>query len=141
MKVVIFVIGSTEIAIPENYVDDIFILSHITRVPVAPPFMGWIGNWKGAIIPIIDLAPFVSEKLKAVVGQKIGMAIKPSVKDSTFALVIDRIICVATIDEMPSHGEVPVFVENIAMRNGTRLWILSPPLLEKMLIHYLENIR
>jgi chemotaxis signal transduction protein len=141
LKVMTFSIGSTLLAIESHLIEEIFVLSNITRIPVAPPFMNWIAPWQGNVIPIVDLSPFVSEKLKGIVTSKIGMAVKSGGKDLVYGLVVDEI---GTTQPLPVVAvppkELPYFAKSRVLLGENLLWVVSSSKIEKMVIGHIGKL-
>ncbi|MBU1238567.1 chemotaxis protein CheW, partial [Myxococcota bacterium] len=137
-KVLTFSIGSTILAIERSIIEEVFVLSNITRIPVAPPFMNWVANWQGTIIPVVDLSPFVSEKLKVIVSRKTALAVKATGQDSSFALVVDDIgsnLDLSTV-AIP-ESQLPYFAKGRLFHNDEMIWLVSPSKIEKMVIGHI----
>ena len=140
-KVLTFSIGSTILAIERTIIEEVFVLSNITRIPVAPPFMNWVANWQGTIIPVVDLSPFVSEKLKVIVSKKTALAVKATGQESSFALVVDDIG--SNLDLSPvalPENQLPYFAKGRLFNNDEMIWLVSPAKIEKMVIGHIGKL-
>jgi chemotaxis signal transduction protein len=139
--VLVFLIGKTKLAIDPGLINEIFVLDHITKVPVAPLFMRWVGSWQGNIIPVIDLSPFVSEKLKVVVAKKKAISVQISGRETLFAIIVDNIenvIEVKTVETIQS--EIPYYAENkVISKNQEAYWKVSPRKIGKMVISNIDS--
>ncbi len=140
-KVLTFFIGSTQLAIERTIIEEVFVLSNITRIPVAPPFMNWVANWQGTIIPVVDLSPFVSEKLKVVVSQKTALAIRSGGHDSAFALVVDDIGSNMDLSQVAlPENQLPYYAKGRLLHREQMIWLVSPSKIEKMVIGHIGKL-
>ncbi|MGM0596787.1 MAG: chemotaxis protein CheW [Myxococcota bacterium] len=140
-KVLVSVIGNTKFAIELKHIKEVFILSQVTRIPVAPPFMNWVDNWQGEIIPIVDLAPFVSEKIKALVTNKLAMAVQYGHETTAYALVIDKVIEIKEVNSLSlARDNLPYFTKDKIIWNQDRLLLVDPSRINKMIKAYISDL-
>ncbi|MBN2725721.1 MAG: chemotaxis protein CheW [Deltaproteobacteria bacterium] len=140
-KVVVFRLGDRFAALEEKYSEEFFVLNHITRVPVAPPYMGNICNWQGNIIPVIDISPFFGEKARSVVTKLVAIAVNTSGKDNLFSLVTDGVEGVYELtDKTEEKNDLPFFSSNLLEFRGGDIYMISPFIIEKFITNHLKKI-
>ena len=140
-KVITFTIGNVELAVKSDLVEEIFVLTNITRVPVAPAFMNWVGNWQGHIIPIIDLSPFLSQKLKGIVSKKTGLVLGSVEENNVFALVVDNIGTTDTLQVVAGpESELPYFAESRVLRDENMLWLISASKIKNIVSNHIGHM-
>ena len=140
-QVLTFRIGTVTLAIDRSIIEEVFVLSNITRIPVAPPFMNWVANWQGNIIPVVDLSPFVSEKLKGIVSRKTALAIKAGGTDSVFALVIDDIgVHMDLLEVAVPESQLPYYAKGRLMHEESMIWLISSSKIEKMVVGHIGKL-
>ena len=124
----IFSIGNRKLAINAEFVKEVFSLSRLTRIPIAPSFMPWVVNWQNSIIPVIDLSLFISHRAKTVLESHSSLIIQKHDFSSAFALVIDNIQGVSSNDKLIIREDlIPYFAEGvIETKDKEQLWVIEP---------------
>ena len=59
-NVIVVALGSGRYAIDLRWVQEIFTLTHLTPIPTAPPSVAGAVNFRGAILPVLAIAPLVA---------------------------------------------------------------------------------
>ncbi len=138
--VLVFHIGRQLLCLRLESIAEIFVLSQITRVPVAPVFMRHVVSFRGLILPVVDLSPFLGEPIKATVTHKTAIAVHQGAAEPHFALVVDSMFSVAAGRlQTESAQELPFFVENVlALPKGTSAWNISPARIERFILGQLS---
>lgn len=138
--VLVFYIGQHFLSLNLESISEIFVLSQVTRVPVAPVFMRHVVTFRGMILPVVDLAPFLGEPIRATVTHRTAVAVHLETPEPAFALVIDSVVSVATgklLNEKPA--DLPFFVEEpIGLPKGMMAWNVSPKRIEKFILSQLS---
>lgn len=127
-QLVVFNLGQEEYGVDILQVQEIKLLSEITRVPNAPDFVEGVVNLRGDVVPVIDLYKrFNLETAETTDESRIVIV---NVKDITVGITVDAVSEVITLDESafappPAlvSGIEASFVEAIG-RLGERLLIL-----------------
>lgn len=55
-QVLLFHLGGETYGLPINAIREIIGISHLTKIPLAPPFLRGVMNLRGAVVPVVDLA-------------------------------------------------------------------------------------
>ncbi len=138
--VLVFHIGKQLLSLSLESISEIFILSQITRIPVAPVFMRHVVSYRGLILPVVDLAPFLGHPIKATVTHKTAIAVHPGNQEPFIALVVDNMVSV-TQTRMRDTGdsETPFFVEQEqVLPKGLFAWNISPARIERFILNQLN---
>ncbi len=141
-SVLTFTLGDTLLAVERTIVEEVFVISSVTAVPVAPPFMGWVTNWQGNIIPVVDLSPFVSQKLKGIIAHKTALALKAGGKDSLFGLIVDQIGATRDLREVGvPKSQLPYFAKaRLSDTDSNRIWLISPARIEQLAVSHMGKV-
>jgi chemotaxis signal transduction protein len=138
--VLVFHIGKQLLSLKLEFISEIFVLSQITRIPVAPLFMRHVVSFRGLILPVVDLAPFLGEPIKATVTHKTAIAVHQGVVEPQFALVVDSMFSVASGQVKETEGQLPFFVDNVqALPKGITAWNVSPARIERFILGQLSS--
>lgn len=139
--VLVFHIGKQLLSLSLESIAEIFVLSQITRVPVAPVFMRHVVSFRGLILPVVDLAPFLGEPIKATVTHKTAIAVHQGAAEPQFALVVDSMFSVAAGRPVEAPGqELPFFVEEVlTLPKGITSWNISPARVERFILGQLSS--
>ncbi len=139
--VLVFHIGQHLLSLSLEAISEIFVLSQVTRVPVAPVFMRHVVAFRGLILPVVDLSPFLGESIRATVTHRTAVAVHLEDPEPVFALVMDSVVSVTS--GKPSENdstELPFFVENIlTLPKGVSSWHVSPSRIEKFILGQLSS--
>jgi len=139
--VLVFHIGQHLLSLPLDAISEIFVLSQVTRVPVAPVFMRHVVAFRGMVLPVVDLAPFLGESVRATVTHRTGVAVHLDVPNPSFALVLDSVVSVATGKAQPdASADLPFFVDaEMSLPKGVTAWNVSPLRIEKFILGQLSS--
>lgn len=146
--VLVFHIGKQLLSLSLESISEIFVLTQITRVPVAPVFMRHVVSFRGLILPVVDLAPFLGEPIKATVTHKTAIAVHQGDSEPQFALVVDSMFSVAAGRSTSEAGrraeapeqELPFFVEEVlTLPKGMSTWNVSPARVERFILGQLSS--
>ncbi len=138
--VLVFHIGKQLLSLRLESISEIFVLTQITRIPVAPVFMRHVVSFRGLILPVVDLAPFLGEPIKATVTHRTSIAVHQGSTEPQFALVVDSMFSVAAGHVQETGEQLPFFVENVqVLPKGLTAWNISPPRIERFILGQLSS--
>ncbi len=138
--VLVFHIGKHLLSLKLDSISEIFVLSQITRIPVAPVFMRHVVSFRGMILPVVDLAPFLGEPIKATVTHRTAIAVHQGTVEPQFALVVDSMYSVASGQVKETQEQLPFFVENVqTLPKGILAWNVSPARIERFILGQLSS--
>lgn len=96
-QLVVFQLGGEEYGISILYVQEIKLLSEITRVPYAPFFVKGVVNLRGSVLPVIDLKKRLSLAEEAYSEESRIMILK--IDDISFGMLVDSVREVLAVNE------------------------------------------
>ena len=136
-KYLTFAIGEDAYGIEIGYVDDIIGVQNITYVPRQPEYVKGVINLRGLIIPVIDIRIRFNEAVRDYDDRTCIVVIK--IDDMPVGIVVDRVLEVASIDEVTvpsSFSETNNnFMTGIGKYNGKVVMLVdSKALLEDIVI-------
>lgn len=104
MQIVVFRLGSEEYALSIDQIKEVVITPHITRIPMAPPFMLGVANVRGNIIGIVDL------NVRFGVSKTADVFLSSDTQPSSYTLVIasEEYKVGLIVLEVPNTVSVPV---------------------------------
>jgi len=138
--VLVFHIGKQLLCLKLESISEIFVLTQITRIPVAPVFMRHVVSFRGLILPVVDLAPFLGEPIKATVTHRTAIAVHQGTAEPQFSLVVDSMFSVGSGHVQEAEGQLPFFVENMqALPKGLFAWSVSPARIERFILGQLSS--
>ena len=96
IDIIVFESGDRRYAIELEYVQEVFALGYITRVPLAPAPIQGATNVRGRMVPVIALEPLFGTPLtsKLLPGTT---ALLVAVEDAMAAVVVRRVIDVTSV--------------------------------------------
>jgi purine-binding chemotaxis protein CheW len=98
-NVLVFALGEERHALELRWVREIFTLVALTPVPTAPPALLGVVNFKGAIVPVLDLRVLLGSAAPARPLQPGDALLLVDVDGTRVALAVDRIDAVTAVDE------------------------------------------
>ena len=130
-NVIVLAINKSRYAIEIRWVREVFTLGHVTPVPNAPPTIAGVTNFRGSIMPVLDL-PSILYELGETVDAPPERLRPPAIRgdgaivvetdDMRAAIRVDNVAEVSTLRE----GSNPdVLVDS----TGRDVPLLSPPTL------------
>ena len=125
-NVIVLALRKKRYALELRWVREVFTLDHVTRVPRSPDAIAGVANFRGAIIPVLDLEALLPLRARTPHARQAGVrktAIVIETDRLVAALQVDNVEEVATLTEAPSRPD-----ELIDTR-GDNVPLLSPPAL------------
>ena len=121
-NVIVFALGQARYAVELRWVREVFTAGHVTPVPHAPDAVAGVVNYRGAVMPLIDL--------DAVLGRRSGVqparagesALLIEVEEVTAALRVSSVVEVATLKPAPG-GDPELLVDS----TGRQVPLVNPP--------------
>src|SRR5215470_7958432 len=113
-NVIVFAIGDERHALELRWVREIFTLASLTPVPTAPAVLRGVVNFKGAIVPVLDLGALVGAAAPPRPLQPGDTLVLVDVEGTRAALAVDR------IDAVTSVGESAVVADPTALVAAAR---------------------
>src|SRR5512140_3581344 len=90
-------IGGQLFGLPIVRVQDVFIPERLTRVPLAPPEIAGVLNWRGRIVTLIDMRNRLGLGEREGKGQPMAIGIES--RGASYALLIDSVGEVQKLDD------------------------------------------
>lgn len=127
-NVIVLAVLKTRYAVEIRWVREVFTLGHVTPVPNAPPTIAGVTNFRGSIMPVLDLpcvlyelgrAPAAPERLRPPALPGDG-AIVVETDDVRAAFRVDNVAEVSTLRE----GQSP---QTLIDSTGREIELLDPP--------------
>ncbi len=117
-----FALGQARYAVELRWVREVFTAGHVTPVPHAPDAVAGVVNYRGAVMPLLDL--------DAVLGRRSGVqparagesALLIEVEEVTAALRVSSVVEVATLKPAPG-GDPELLVDS----TGRQVPLVNPP--------------
>jgi chemotaxis signal transduction protein len=126
-NVIVFALGQARYAVELRWVREVFTLGPVTPVAHAPEAVAGVVNYRGAIMPILDLAVLLggrSEPERAAAYSGEG-AILIQVEDVRAALRVSGVVEVATLREEQGDPLGSALVDS----SGVKAPLIDPPAL------------
>lgn len=101
-NVIVFTTGNSSYAVELGWLREVFILGHLTPVPLAPSSIAGVVNFRGSIVSVVDL-----RTLADATSQRPAFACQG---ESALLIEVDRnqvALRVGTIDEVSSLAPAP----------------------------------
>lgn len=98
-NVLVFALGDEPHALELRWLREIFTLVALTPVPTAPPALLGVVNFKGAIVPVLDLRVLLAVAAPARPLQPGDALLLVDVDGTRVALAVDRIDAVTAVDD------------------------------------------
>lgn len=98
MQIVVFGLGKEEYALDIQYIQEIIGLQETTKVPNMPQYVEGVVNFRGRIIPVIDLAQKFNLETKDQ-DDSARLIVLEFVQDKPIGIKTDYVNEVLTIDE------------------------------------------
>jgi chemotaxis signal transduction protein len=121
-NVIVFALGQARYAVELRWVREVFTAGHVTPVPHAPDAVAGVVNYRGAVMPLLDL--------DAVLGRRSGVqparagesALLIEVEEVTAALRVSSVVEVATLKPAPG-GDPELLIDS----TGRQVPLVNPP--------------
>ena len=99
-------VGEQLFGIPIEHVHDVFVVSGLTRVPLAPPEIAGLVNLRGRVLTMIDLRCRLGLPPRGEPGRLIAVGIE--FEGESFGLLVDTVgevmqLAAADRDDIPVH--------------------------------------
>jgi purine-binding chemotaxis protein CheW len=123
-NVLVFALGEERRALELRWVREIFTLVALTPVPTAPPALLGVVNFKGAIVPVLDLRVLLGSAAPARAVQPGDALLLVDVDGTRVALAVDRIDAVTAVtDDDDDDGPPLPLADPTALVAAARLHI------------------
>ena len=121
-NVIVFALGQARYAVELRWVREVFTAGHVTPVPHAPDAVAGVVNYRGAVMPLLDL--------DAVLGRRSGVqparagesALLIEVEEVTAALRVSSVVELATLKPAPG-GDPELLIDS----TGRQVPLVNPP--------------
>src|SRR4029079_4366622 len=121
-NVIVFALGQARYAVELRWVREVFTAGHVTPVPHAPDAVAGVVNYRGAVMPLLDL--------DAVLGRGSGVqppragdsALLIEVEEVPAALRVSSVVEVSTLKPAPG-GDPELLVDS----TGRQVPLVNPP--------------
>ena len=127
-NVIVFALGQARYAVELRWVREVFTLGPVTPVAHAPIAVAGVVNYRGAIVPILDLGVLFAEpgagSARAAAHGGEG-AILVEVEDLRAALRVTSVVEVATLRASEDQGDGAALVDS----SGRPVPLVDPPAL------------
>jgi chemotaxis signal transduction protein len=124
-NVIVFALGPDRYAVELRWVRDVFTLGHVTPVPHAPAALAGVVNYRGAIMPVLDVEALLDGERPSRGAAHAGQgAILIQDEDLAAALRVTSVFEVATL-----HLRLPKDAGMLLDSTGKRTPLLDPPTL------------
>jgi len=127
-NVIVLAVDKSRYAVEIRWVHEVFTLGHVTPVPNAPPTIAGVTNFRGSIMPVLDLSSVLHE-LGRGPDAPVRLRPPPVPGDGAIILEIDevraafRVDNVAEVSTLP-EGQTP---DTLIDSTGREIDLLSPP--------------
>ena len=120
-NVIVFALGQARYAVELRWVREVFTVGHVTPVPHAPVAVAGVVNFRGAVMPLIDLDAVLGRRSGAESGAG-ESALLIEVEETTAALRLTSVVEVATLRPAPG-GDPDLLVDS----TGRQVPLIDPP--------------
>lgn len=126
-NVIVFALGQARYAVELRWVREVFTLGPVTPVAHAPESVAGVVNYRGAIMPILDLTVLLAGRPEAgrAAAHSGEGAILIQVEDVRAALRVSGVVEVATLREDRSDPLGSALIDS----SGNRAPLIDPPAL------------
>ena len=124
-------IGELNILVPNKYISEIFNITRITKVPNAPKAIIGSVNYRGNVIPVLNLAKILTPNSTSF-SQVFNEVLILEVKNQYIALYVDRISSIIDIEKTAlrpilesADGKIPEhFIQGIMINSADQIYLV-----------------
>ena len=121
-NVIVFALGRARYAVELRWIREVFTVGHVTPVPHAPEAVAGVVNFRGAVMPLIDLDAVLGRRSGAQPAHAGESALLIEVEEMTAALRLTSVVEVATLRPAPG-GDPDLLVDS----TGRQVPLIDPP--------------
>jgi chemotaxis signal transduction protein len=121
-NVIVFALGQARYAVELRWVREVFTVGHVTPVPHAPDAVAGVVNYRGAVMPLIDLDAVLGRRSGAQPARAGESALLIEVEELTAALRLTSVVEVASLKPAPG-GAPDLLVDS----TGRQVPLIQPP--------------
>jgi len=121
-NVIVFALGQARYAVELRWVREVFVVGHVTPVPHAPVAVAGVVNFRGAVMPLIDLDAVLGRRSGAQAVRAGESALLIEVEELTAALRLTSVVEVATLKPAPG-GDPELLIDS----TGRQVPLIHPP--------------
>jgi|SRR6185503_15275847 len=121
-NVIVFALGRARYAVELRWVREVFIAGHVTPVPHAPDAVAGVVNYRGAVMPLLDLDAVLGRRSGAQPARAGESALLIEVEEMTAALRVSSVVEVATLRPAPG-GDPELLIDS----TGRQVPLVNPP--------------
>jgi chemotaxis signal transduction protein len=123
-NVIVFVLGSARYAVELRWVREVFTLGPVTPVAHAPEAVAGVVNYRGAIVPVLDLALLMDGSGARAAAHGGEGAILVQVEDVRAALRVSSVVEVSTL-----RADLDASGGSLVDSGGRKVQLIDPPAL------------
>ncbi len=121
-NVIVFALGKARYAVELRWVREVFTAGHVTPVPHAPDAVAGVVNYRGAVMPLLDLDAVLGRRSGAQPARAGESALLIEVEEMTAALRVSSVVEVATLKSAPG-GDPELLIDS----TGRQVPLVNPP--------------
>ena len=121
-NVIVFALGRARYAVELRWVREVFTVGHVTPVPHAPVAVAGVVNFRGAVMPLIDLDALLGRRSGAQAVRAGESALLIEVEELSAALRLTSVVEVSTL-KPASGGDPDLLVDS----TGRQVPLIHPP--------------
>jgi hypothetical protein len=122
-NVIVFALGQTRYAVELRWIREVFTVGHVTPVPHAPELVAGVVNFRGAVMPLIDLEALLGRRgTRPPVPSAGESALLIEVDELTAALRLTSVFEVSTLRPAPG-GDDDLLLDS----SGREVPLIHPP--------------
>lgn len=121
-NVIVFALGQARYAVELRWVREVFTAGHVTPVPRAPDALAGVVNYRGAVMPLIDLDAVLARRSGAQAARAGETALLIEVEETIAALRLTSVVEVATLRPAPG-GDPDMLLDS----TGRPVPLIHPP--------------
>jgi len=125
-NVIVLAVNKARYAVELRWVREVFTLGYITKVPQAPRTIAGVTNFRGSIMPVLDLGFVLDELGIAAAADRDGPAATQG--DGAVILEVDDLFAAARVDNVAEVATLrPGDGGRLIDSRGGPVTLLSPP--------------
>ena len=101
-------LGSSRYTVSMTDVAEVIALPAVTRIPGSPPFLTGVANWRGRMLPVIDIRPLLGAPLAPLASSaRLVVVQAESVTAGLVAEAVPGVYDVSLLDAAPPPATLP----------------------------------